>query len=365
MTSRLKSLWSALLAVLLASAALAHAAPSCPPEMAKPTTADFEKAMAVAADHGFLWRITKDGHTSYLYGTMHINKLDWLYLGPTIGDALHSADTVALEMDLLDPKIRSDMKTAMANDHGAKLPPELQERIRKQAAALCVPYEKLAQLSPEMQVAGLSMLIGRWIGLDPAYAVDAFLAAVAHGAHKQVVSLETPEFQLKMIKMKTPEDTVESVKSDLDDLESGKALKLIKKLSEAWAHSDYATMEKFDDWCDCLNTPAERDEEKRMLDMRNPGMAERIDALHKSGKSVFAAVGSAHMFGPKGLPALMKQRGYTVERVPLHGRTVKSANQTELKGIGDDNTGQEDGGGDEQPASKADVRAAGRAAGGH
>jgi uncharacterized protein len=54
---------------------------------------------------------------------------------------------------------------------------------------------------------------------------------------------------------------------------------------------------------------------KRALDDRNPALAEHIDALHQSGKQVFAAVGSLHMFGPLGLPALMAKRGYRVERV--------------------------------------------------
>ena len=52
-----------------------------------------------------------------------------------------------------------------------------------------------------------------------------------------------------------------------------------------------------------------------MLDDRNPALAERIDALHMGGKSVFAAVGSLHMVGKLGLPLLMAQRGYQVERV--------------------------------------------------
>jgi uncharacterized protein YbaP (TraB family) len=30
---------------------------------------------------------------------------------------------------------------------------------------------------------------------------------------------------------------------------------------------------------------------------------------------VFAAVGALHMTGPLGLPQLMQQRGYTVERI--------------------------------------------------
>ena len=52
-----------------------------------------------------------------------------------------------------------------------------------------------------------------------------------------------------------------------------------------------------------------------MLDERNPLMADKIDALHAGGQSVFTAVGSLHMIGPQGLPTLMAKRGYRVERV--------------------------------------------------
>jgi len=54
---------------------------------------------------------------------------------------------------------------------------------------------------------------------------------------------------------------------------------------------------------------------RRMLDERNPGLANGIDAIHASGKTVFAAVGSLHMIGKLGLPALLSERGYKVERV--------------------------------------------------
>ena len=69
------------------------------------------------------------------------------------------------------------------------------------------------------------------------------------------------------------------------------------------------------EWCDCLDTAIEREMMRRLLDDRNPGLADRIDALHRGGAQVFAAVGSLHLFGPLGLPALMEKRGYRVERV--------------------------------------------------
>jgi uncharacterized protein YbaP (TraB family) len=76
-------------------------------------------------------------------------------------------------------------------------------------------------------------------------------------------------------------------------------------------------MSHFNEWCECLDTEIEREMMKRLLDDRNPNLAEHIDAIHKSGKTVFAAVGSLHMFGSIGLPALMQKRGYRVERVDL------------------------------------------------
>jgi uncharacterized protein YbaP (TraB family) len=52
----------------------------------------------------------------------------------------------------------------------------------------------------------------------------------------------------------------------------------------------------------------------RLLDGRNPGLADAIERLHADG-SVFAAVGALHIVGPQGLPALLKARGFAVTRM--------------------------------------------------
>ena len=61
---------------------------------------------------------------------------------------------------------------------------------------------------------------------------------------------------------------------------------------------------------------------KRMLDDRNPLLAAAIDACTAAARAVFAAVGSLHMIGPTGLPALLRQRGYRVEQVRLRALTA-------------------------------------------
>jgi len=57
------------------------------------------------------------------------------------------------------------------------------------------------------------------------------------------------------------------------------------------------------------------DPPRRVRVVAPDGLADRIDALHMQGKRVLAAVGALHMTGNKGLPKLMAERGFSVERI--------------------------------------------------
>lgn len=302
-------------AMLLVAIPGYSAAPACPPAAEKPTAEMLQAAAREARDRGFLWRISKNGRTSYLYGTMHVGKFDWAFPGPSVMQAIRSTDTLALELDDQDADIQSRLLMAMSTLHSEALPDPLVRRMRRQADELCLPYDAIALLTPEMQVTTLTMMVGRWEGLDVSYATDTILAGIGHGAGKNMVSLETPEMQLRLLQMQDRQETIAFVQDSLDELESGRSRSMLKRIASIWASADYAGMEHFPEWCECYKTEIERTEMKRLLDDRNLDLAEHIDALHKSGKQVFAAVGSLHMFGALGLPALMAQRGYRVERV--------------------------------------------------
>ena len=115
--------------------------------------------------------------------------------------------------------------------------------------------------------------------------------------------------------MPTREATIEFGTSGLDELDAGKSAPLLAHMASAWVDGNLADLEGYERWCDCLNSAAERASMKRLLDDRNPLLAAAIDKVHAGGRSVFAAVGSLHMIGASGLPALMRQRGYVVEPV--------------------------------------------------
>ena len=309
------------LAALLAAAPFAawsQAAPTdCPPQASPMTPEQVEAGMKAAEDHGFLWRLSRDGRVSYLYGTIHLARLAWVFPGPTVVEAIRDSDTVALELDVLDAEIQRRLALAMSNDaRGAPpaLPPELVERLRRRADAECIPSEALAKMTPELQAASLTVLAARRDGLDPAYSIDLMLSGFAHGAHKTVVSLETPESQMQALAMPDREQAIAFVNDALDDLDAGRTRPMLNRLADIWASGDHDQLARYTEWCECVRTPAEQLVMHRLLDDRNPALADRIDALHRSGRSVFAAVGSLHMVGPNGLPALLAARGYKVER---------------------------------------------------
>jgi len=304
-------------ALVLGSSAAGASPPAagCPPTAQQPSPDAVQTGLRNARDRGFLWRLVKDGRSSYLYGTVHVAKLDWVFPGPKTMQALNASDTVALELDLLDPALQRRMANAIAARRDPALPAALTQRLQRQAQIECIAPEMLAGLGPILQIATLSSLVGRRDGIDPAYGIDMFIAGLAHAAKKNTVSLETPELQLDTLTNDpdTPLDAL--VESGLDELESGRARPLLNRLVRIWADADDAELARYESWCDCLKTDADRRAMRRMLDDRNPALAAGIDALHAGGQQVFAAVGSLHMIGPKGLPALLAERGYRIERI--------------------------------------------------
>ncbi len=307
---------------LAAQTAPAQGAPDCPPAAQMPSTEQMQAGMRDARDHGFLWRLRRDGHVSYLYGTVHVARVEWIYPGPQVQRALNASDTVALELDMLDPDIQRRLSTAMAASAPANrapapaLPDEMRLRLQRQIEAECLPAQALAALSPEMQIATLTSLSGRRDGLDPSYGIDIVLAGWARSTKKTVVSLETPELQMALLKADTAAERNESIRNALTQLETGQSRPLLRRMTQAWADGNLADFASYGDWCDCIKTDTDRAAMARLLDDRNPALADAVSALHANGQRVFAAVGSLHMAGPMGLPALLAQRGFQVERLP-------------------------------------------------
>ncbi len=311
------SLLRTLLLPLLLLAGGVAAAADCPPSAPDLRQLPMDELRAKARDRGVLWKLQKDGRTSWLYGTVHVGRPEWMVPGPRTVAALRGADLVALELDPADPELARVLTRPGDPARAQRVLDGLLARVQRQARRACLPEEQLAALRPMLQVVTLSMMQGRQEGLHPEYGMDIFLYGLARRLRKEVLALETPATQLAALQPESEADERVLIERSLEDMESGVAERQLDGLMQAWATGDADRLSRYREWCDCLKTPAEERFFRRLNDARNPGMADKLAAAHEGGRRVFAAVGALHMTGPKALQTLLRERGFTVERVPF------------------------------------------------
>lgn len=304
-------------ALALAAAWLtgAHARTDCPPVPQPPTQEQLAEGFRNAKDRGAMWTLTKDGRTSYLFGTLHVGKMAWAFPGPKLLQALRDTQLLALELDPTDPGLQAEMQTVSAQAGRITLSPADQARLDAQADAACLPREALRPMHPVMQVVTYGILSGRRDGLDPGFGQEFTLVGFARAQQRTIISMESMTSQMSVL---LPRDAA-SARSGFDralaDLESGKTRTQLIRISEAWASGDMNLLGSLEALCACQPTQEEREFSRLINDERNPHLARRIAEEHAKGRPILAAVGILHMTGPKAITTLLTQQGFEVRRV--------------------------------------------------
>jgi len=283
----------------------AHA--GCPPAPAMPKPSQAAAWAAQATDRGVLWRISRGGHSSYLFGSLHIGRADWAYPGPALRAAWDATDVLAVE---LDP---ADVGPALAAlPPAAPLAPAQARQLDAQVQAACLSAGALRALPALLQLSTLTLLEARRDGFDATFGQDLMLLGWAKREGRPVQSLESVQEQLDALEPEQAE-VAAIIDGGLQQLRKGQVRAPLRKLAAAWARGDLKTLADYPRWCACADTPAERAWMQRVNDGRNGPMAARIAGLHDAGQRLLVAVGALHMSGPQALPRLLAAEGFTVE----------------------------------------------------
>jgi uncharacterized protein YbaP (TraB family) len=302
---------------LLAGAASAQAQDACPPAPPEPHELRLRELRDSARDRGVLWRLEKDGRTSWLYGTVHVNRLEWAVPGPRVLRAVEEVDVVALELDPADPELPGVFAARGDPAREQRVLAGLQDRIARLAGRACLPAERVAALRPMLQLMMLLMAESRREGLHAELGVDAVLWGLARGLRKDFVGLESPAEQIAAMVPESEEDERVLLERGLADLESGDSSAVGSRVMQAWAAGDEVQIASYPQWCKCLQTPAEQRSFQRLNDQRNVAMAGQLADMHAQGRRFFAGIGALHMTGPQALQTLLRERGFSVQRVPF------------------------------------------------
>ncbi|WP_348943709.1 TraB/GumN family protein [Chitinibacter sp. FCG-7] len=286
----------------------------CPPAAELPTPEHMPALLQSAKDRGFLWKISKQGQDSWLYGTIHANRLEGMLPGPQTRQALQQSDVIALELNLADPATITQIM-ALSKRGAGRVPAQFLPRLKAQLNKNCLPLELIGQQHPSLLFSSIMLTDARHDGIEPAFGSEIMLLGLAQGSNKPVIALETPKEQMGAMLGEGDKILPEQFEAGLALLESGQGRAQVVKMVDVWNRSDLAVFENYRQWCQCVETAADRAMMKRINDDRNVVIAQRIAQQYRQGQTMFIAVGSLHMVGKTGLPSLLKQHGFTVERV--------------------------------------------------
>lgn len=274
-----------------------------------------------AVDRGALFKVTGQGHTQYLFGTMHVGLPEFYPLEARIVDAVKGASTLALEIDPAEPQeqmAQAMVRQGMIVPGGAgyeRMAPARRAQLDVALKAAGVEADAANVLNPAMVAALISLSQYQKLGYRPELSADAWLAQLARRGKTRVVALETVDGQLGQFNKLTSAEQWHFLEESLDNLASGEELEEARGLVEAWAHADRAAL-------DALVRQVEEDTSvsgkfmrETLLDGRNGALADKLAALLKREEKTVGAIGMLHLLGKRGVPALLQAKGYRVERV--------------------------------------------------
>jgi uncharacterized protein YbaP (TraB family) len=252
------------------------------------------------------------GQKAWLFGTIHAlaEPVDWR--SDKVEQALAQSDRLVLEVAAIeDDQATASAFAQLASSPGLppldqRLPPDLRDELAVALKAGGIKPGALDGYESWAVALMLQQAASRAGDSDSGNGIDRALASHYRGS---IDEFEGAGAQLAIFD-RLPESAqrallVASLEGQ-DDLAAE-----TRRLAQAWASGDLATIEHETD-SQLAREPVLRE---ALLVGRNRAWTERLTAILKAGGHPFVAVGTAHLVGKDGLPAMLMARGYRVTRL--------------------------------------------------
>jgi len=265
---------------------------------------------ATAARHS-LWKVQGKENAVYLLGSVHVLKKEDYPLPAPIEAAFTNSRIVVFETDIEaieKPEVAMKLAAKGQLPAGESLSGQLSAPVyaafSNHIEKAGMPAQLFDTLSPAMAAIALVAMEFKKMGLDPEYGLDKHFFKLAQRDGKQIVPLETLDFQVSLLTefskeegellMKTTIRDIDTMEKDLGDLlngwKTGDVEKLNKLLNEAMEDAPVIF--------------------KRMVTDRNRRWLPKIEELLRGKDNAIVIVGAGHLVGPNGVVELLRKAGY-------------------------------------------------------
>lgn len=256
-----------------------------------------------------LWEISGKNlkKPSYLFGTFHLMCKEDINFSANLQAAMKAADEVYFEMDLDDPantlgalflmnmKEGTTLKDLYTEEEFARLNNFFKD-------SLSMPVTMLQKMKPLFLEA---LLYPKLMDCKNMSGIEQELLVMAQKDKKEIKGFETMAFQASVFDSIPYKTQASSLLKTIDSLEKYKVY--FAKMLDVYKTQKLDSIQN-------LFTDSEYGQAENMdilLTKRNQNWVQQLKEILKS-KSVFIAVGAAHLVGDEGLITLLKKEGYTL-----------------------------------------------------
>lgn len=261
-----------------------------------------------AEDQSLLWKVShpQSSHTSYIFGTIHLQDSTVFRQRDTVLTLLHTCTTFAAELHL-DSAQKIMMNPGVIMRSSGSLYDDLDTpTVRRLMSLVDKRMPGLSALLPRLKPGALTALLamGQHEATAPE-AMDVFLWNLAKRKHRNTVGLEYVSEQIQLL------DTmgVEGLRRIARDTANEDA-DALQRMIVAYRN------ENLDDLTAMASDTAVMagNERESLNDDRNHRLVDRMIPLLERGRT-FVAVGALHLTGSESVITLLRQRGWTVTPV--------------------------------------------------
>ncbi len=263
-------------------------------------------------ENTLLWQVSENGLTkpSYIFGTFHLICKEDIPISEALKNKLKETEKVYMELDMDDPSMLLGGMMMMNMKNGVTLKELFSTADYNKIElffkdSLRTPINMFPKMKPIFLT---SFLYPKMLACKTMSGVEQVLMKIAKENKKEILGLETLAFQSSVFDSIPYEKQAKELLKTIDSLEHYKKYfdtmvhvyksQNLKEIQNLFTKSEFGMEENQD----------------ILLDNRNKNWVTQLNTIMKN-KSVFVAVGAAHLVGEMGLINLLRKKGYTVKPI--------------------------------------------------
>jgi uncharacterized protein YbaP (TraB family) len=264
------------------------------------------------------WRVTAaSGGELTLLGSMHVLRPSDHPLPQSVDALIERAELVVMELDLDDVDAASQQRAILTT---AMLPQgtvlkdvvdaDVYRLVGETTSELGVDINLLQSFEPWFLAITLLDQGLRRLGFQGEQGVEQYVLGRSQRLRKEVVGLETLEFQIGIFDSLPPAQQQAMLEQTLAELDEAAAV--LGDMVAAWRDGELEALadellDEFDDFPGLYDT---------LVTKRNNAWVPTLERMLADGRRHLVVVGALHLVGPDSVIDLLRARGLAVERLP-------------------------------------------------